>query len=140
MIDQHLTSWEIRQPEIVPELRKSLYVDDLVSGKPTVEQAQVLIEGAVEIFSDATLTLHKWHSNKPELEDTTNNNEEKSLTKQQLGTPEEDASILGLGWSKDKDEIKVIVPKCEVATTKRGILRKLAKIFDPLGLLSPRTL
>ena len=140
VIDQHLTSWENRKPEIVAELRKSLYVDDLVSGKPTVEQAQVLKEGAVEVFNDATLTLHKWHSNKPELEDTTINNEEKSFAKQQLGTPEEDASILGLGWSKDKDEIKVIVPKCEVTTTKRGILSKLAQIYDPLGLLSPRTL
>ena len=108
------------------ELRKSLYVDDLVSEKSTVEQVQVLKEGAVEVFNDATLTLHKWHPNKPELGDTTINNEEKSFAKQQLGTPEEDASILGLGWSKDKDEIKVIVPTCEVTTTKRGILSKLA--------------
>ena len=94
-------------------------MDDLVSGEPTVEQTQVLKEGAVEVFDDATLTLHKWQSNKPELEDTTINNEEKSFAKQQLGTLEEDASILGLGWSKDKDEIKVIIPNCKVTTTMR---------------------
>ncbi|XP_046847100.1 uncharacterized protein LOC124440717 [Xenia sp. Carnegie-2017] len=67
--------------------------------------------------------------------------DEETFAKQQLGTPsEEDASILGLGWSKNKDEIKVIVPSTVATTTKRGILSKLAQIYDQLGLLSPRTL
>ena len=141
VIDQHLTCWEIRKPEVIAELRKSLYVDDLVSGKPTVQQVKVLKDGAVEIFKDATMTLHKWHSNERELEDTVIDSEEKTFAKQQLGTPSEGhASILGLAWSKDEDEVKVVVPKSEVVSTKRGILSKLAKIFDPLGLLSLRTL
>ena len=41
---------------------------------------------------------------------------------------------------KDKDELKVVVPLGEVTTTKRGILSKLARIYYPIGLLSPRTL
>ena len=94
----------------------------------------------LQIFNEATLTLHIWLSNTPELANTTINNEEKSFAKQQLGTPKEDASILRLGWSKDKDEIKVIVPKCEGTTIKCGIRSKLAQIFDPLRRLSPRTL
>ena len=124
VIDQHLTCWETRKPEVIAELRKSLYVDDLVSGKPTVQQAKVLKDGAVEIFKDATMTLHKWHSNERELEDTVIDSEEKTFAKQQLGTPSEgDASILGLAWSKDEDEVKVVVPKSEVVSTKRGILK-----------------
>ena len=141
VIDQHLACWETQKPEVVAELRKSLYVDDLVSGKPTVQQAKVLKDGAIEIFNDATMTLHKWHSNERELEDIVIDSEEKTFAKEQLGTPSEgDASILGLAWSKDKDELKIVVPESEVFSTKRGILSKLAQIFDPLGLLSPRTL
>ena len=40
VIESHLESWEPRRPELVAELRKSLYVDDLISGKPTVEETK----------------------------------------------------------------------------------------------------
>ena len=69
VIEQHLDNWESRMPEAVAELRKSLYVDDLLSGGVTVEEAQEVKQQAVEIFEDATFTLHKWHSNEAELED-----------------------------------------------------------------------
>lgn len=140
VIEHHLTSWESRKPEAVAELRKSLYVDDLVSGKTTVADAKTMKNDAIEIFNDATFTLHKWHSNKRELEEPTNDNEEKTFAKQQLGTPTEgDSSLLGLAWSKDQDQIKVVIPSSKATTTKRGILSKLAQIYDPLGVLSPRT-
>ena len=140
VIQHHLKLWESRKPEVVEELRKSLYVDDLVGGKTTIEQAQAMKDDATEIFKDAGFTLHKWHSNERKLEDSSSDNEEKTFAKEQLGTPSEgDASILGLAWSKSQDEIKVVVPSCEVVATKRGILSKLAQIYDPLGLLSPRT-
>lgn len=61
VIEHHLNSWESHKPQAVVELRKSLYVDDLLSGGTTVEQA-------VEIFEDATFSLHKWHSNEKEFE------------------------------------------------------------------------
>ena len=40
LIDQQLELWQKREPEIVAELRKSLYVDDLLSGGTTVTEAQ----------------------------------------------------------------------------------------------------
>jgi hypothetical protein len=86
---EHLKCWESRKPDVVVELQKSLYVDDLVSGKTTVEQAQTMKDDAIETFNDATLTLYKWHSNRRELEERTSDNEEKTFAKQQLGTPSE---------------------------------------------------
>ena len=56
-------------PTEVNELRKSMYVDDLISGKTTVKEAGELKQRATEIFQDATFTLHKWHSNEPALEE-----------------------------------------------------------------------
>ena len=58
---EHLESWEAREPELVAEIRKSLYVNDLLSGKPTVAEAKELKVGS---YSD----LRKWHSNVAELE------------------------------------------------------------------------
>ena len=48
---------------LVAELGKSMYVDDLIKGKPTVPEAKKMKEGAIRIFKDARFTLRKWHSN-----------------------------------------------------------------------------
>ena len=124
------------------ELQKSLYVDDLISGKMTVAEAQTLKERAIEIFDDATFTLHKWHSNTPKLEDAANNpTDEQTFAKQQLGnTNRGESSILGLRWDKKLTKLASQFLSEETATTKRGTLQRLAKIYDPLGLASPQTL
>ena len=141
VIEHHLSTWEDRRPEEVSELRKSMYVDDLVSGGKTVEEAKKLKTNATEIFNDATFTLHKWHSNEPELEDpSTNLAAEVTYAKQQLGaTRGEESSLLGLPWDKSSDTISIATSE-SATPTKRGTLQKLAKIYDPLGLISPQTL
>ena len=48
----------------------------------------------LEIFNCATMTFHKWHSNKRELEDTVIDNEEKTFTKQQLGHRVKEMQVL----------------------------------------------
>ena len=49
----------------------------------------------------------------------------------------EGASLLGLQWNKESDSISVSFPSESTEPTKRGILSKVAKIYDPLGLVSP---
>ena len=50
VIEHHLNFWESRKPETVEELRKTIYVDDLVSGGDTVEEAKDVKQQAIEIF------------------------------------------------------------------------------------------
>ena len=160
VVEHHLDSWEAREPELVADIRRSLYVDDLLSGKPTVVSAMELKEGAIKIFEDAKFILHKWHSNEPELEDNELKPEcEKSEVKQERDMNQVEAepdqtfakqqltrfnqsqsSLLGLTWNKQEDEISVVIPKMETSVTKRELLRNLARIYDPLGLVSPVTL
>ena len=68
VIQQHLRAWEQREPELVAQIRRSLYVDDLISGAPSVKEAYQQKEGSTKIFADAKFTLHKWNSNAPEIE------------------------------------------------------------------------
>ena len=51
-----------------------------------------------------------------------------------------ETKLLGLKWDKRKDTLEVTFPDDEVQKTKRGALSKLAKVYDPLGLVSPVTL
>ena len=143
VIEYHLDTWEECKPHAVAELCKSLYVDDLISGGVTVEKAVELKEQAIEIFEDATFTLHKWQSNVAELEEypVLPVDKEDTFAKQQLGESHAGgSSLLGLGWNKKRDEIIISFPDWEADPTKRGILRKLASIYDPLGFVSPMTL
>ena len=59
VLEAHLDSWEKDHPEVVAELRKSLYVDDLVKGGGTVQQAQQNKQESIEILQVATFQLHK---------------------------------------------------------------------------------
>ena len=51
-----------------------------------------------------------------------------------------ESKVLGLKWDKQSDMLKISFPNEEVPAMKRGILSKVAKIYDPLGLVSPLTL
>ena len=70
VIECHLETWESRMSNLFAELRQSMYVDDLISRKPTVPGAKKMKDGTKRIFQDAKFTLHKWHSNVAELEES----------------------------------------------------------------------
>ena len=112
MIEQHLESWSRLPPKSVAEILRSLDVDELISGGPTVSKAKKLKCDAVTIFSDAGFELHKWHSYAPELEESLRqctNDSEDTYVKQQLGTnaSEEGSKLLGLEWNKVADTLAV---------------------------------
>ena len=55
VLQQHLSNKEELYPETVSEVRKSLYVDDLISGADTIDAAKSLKHEAVKVFEDATI-------------------------------------------------------------------------------------
>ena len=142
VIEQHLEAWSHKRPEIVSEIKKNLYVDDLISGGTTTSRAKEMKTAAKEDFADGTFELHKWHSNVPELEspETSDSGGEQTFAKQQLGVAGGGSALLGLKWDKLRDTISVAVPTEKADNTKRGILAKIARIYDPLGVASPLTL
>ena len=141
VIQQHLETWKTCLPESVSEVLKSLYVDDITTGVPTIPAAKQLKCEATEIFADAKFELHKWHSNEPELE-TNCENYKPTFAKQQLGstfTPGK-GKLLGVPWDKSEDILGVTFSNSPAKLTKQGILANLAKVYDPLGLVSPMML
>ena len=98
VIEQHLSSWEEKYPDIVVELRKSLYVDDLFTGGQTIARAADRKEKAVKVFENASFKLHKWNSNASELEhneEPAEENDEKTYAKQQRSGDFTETTMLG---------------------------------------------
>ena len=60
-IKYHLSKY--KQTNTILELRKSLYVDDLLSGGNSNHEASVLKSELTEVMRDAGLDLAKWQSN-----------------------------------------------------------------------------
>ena len=83
VLECHLNSWAEKYPEEAERLRRSFYVDDLLTGGQNLQQTQERKRIAEEIMRDATFELHKWHSNEPQLEDDPphSSDEERSYAK-----------------------------------------------------------
>ena len=114
-IKEYFTTSKQRYPEsaaYIEEIEESLYVDDLITGDATIEEVQKVKETAVRVFGEAKFKLRQWHSNVKELDD----------------------------WNKVKDTFGVNFHVPHQPTTKKGILKFLASIYDPAGIISPVTL
>ena len=88
VVEVHLDYWKHEALEAVEALKKSLYVDDIISGGNTVEEAKQRKSEATHILGDATFSLHKWASNASELDgsgSSKQNGDEQTAAKQQLG-------------------------------------------------------
>ncbi|PFX28961.1 hypothetical protein AWC38_SpisGene6275 [Stylophora pistillata] len=142
VIKQHLEACRTENPDLVREIEKTLYVDDLISGGPTVKAAREVKAGVTHVFNQASFKLHKWHSNVPAVESPGESlSEDTTFAKEQLGAPQEGGgSILGLPWNKRQDTIEINFPTDRTQVTKRGILAKIARVYHPLGLAAPMTL
>jgi hypothetical protein len=139
-LDVHLAKYPESE---VMEIRNSLYVDDLIKGLITAFEGTEFKQLAKKVFSDAGFVLHKWHSNKASLEEERDVPDDSStFAKETFGSEEgRHTKLLGLPWDKAADSLSVVTPDAEsVVVTKRGVLKFLAAIFDPLGFICPVTL
>ena len=118
-------------------LKDLRYVDDIFAGANDEATLQDTKHQLIEVLKSAQLELGKWSSNTPACLQQPND----------LENPipinlEECTSTLGLNWNPVSDSfvVKVSVPVQPVAVTKRTISSVIAKLYDPLGFLSPVTI
>ena len=109
VLECHLETWAARYPEEVERLRRSFYVDGLLTGSIDIQQTQTRKKIAQEIMRNATFELHKWHSNQPQLEDS-GHPQDQSFAKQQLQVKPSKSKLLGVKWNKIEDTIAVQFP------------------------------
>ncbi|XP_062710194.1 uncharacterized protein LOC134288672 [Aedes albopictus] len=119
-------------------IKKNDYVDDLISGHNSIEEAIELREELDCLLQKGGCRFRKWCSNSlpvlaslpPELRWT-----QSSLK----FDPEESIKTLGIRWEPEADLFRFddSVTTQNKPPTKRTILSTIAQLYDPLGLISP---
>ena len=67
VISHHLDRYKSKYPEIIPSIKNLFYVDDLISGGSTVEEAFRTYTVTKQAMLEGGFNLRKWNSNSPEL-------------------------------------------------------------------------
>jgi len=122
-------------------VKSDMYVDDLMSGDSSVQGAIHLQKQITSLVKSGGMEICKWSSNHPEVLNSIPLNMRESKESLSLDS---DSSVKALGvvWNTSSDHFMFAVNPEVYSThiTKRMLLSDLAKVFDPLGWLSPTTI
>jgi len=131
---------EKKDPFAAQAIKSDFYMDDLLTGTNTLEDAIKLREKLINILSSAGFVLRKWISNEPALwTNMLNNNDDPVFILNIDGIA---IKTLGLYWDPRADAYQYKISNRNnysnnPAMSKRKVLSTIATIYDPLGLVGP---
>ncbi|XP_063984484.1 uncharacterized protein LOC135166291 [Diachasmimorpha longicaudata] len=117
-------------------LKRDFYVDDLLSGADSFEEALQLRDEITALLQKGQLNLRQWASNDPRL---LQGLPQDSVNLKLNMSHDSTVKTLGLHWDSSRDVIVYTIKPIPLTgkITKRIILSEVSKIFDPLGFLGP---
>lgn len=118
-------------------VEKSMYVDDLLKSVRTASEARAVVHDVRSTLKEGGFDLTKYTVNDPEIFDSL----PKELRAQDVKefTLHEHSKALGIRWDVNQDGFFYVCPSWEkeVKVTKRSMLKIVASLYDPLGLVVP---
>lgn len=124
-------------PLAVPVIQRGRYVDDLFGGSNSIQHACDIVKQLNQLCMAGGFPLQKWISNNSELLDSIPVERRVNSTCLQI----EDTTaiqVLGLCWKPAADNFQFTLNLASSSViTKRSVLSTIARLFDPLGLISP---
>lgn len=115
------------------------YVDDVLTGADSVEEASHIREELNQLLLRACMTLRKWRSNSKELLHSIPEELREQEPVHLISMPGDCQKALGVHWNTELDTMYVATPTLTPITgpTKRQIASGVAKTFDLLGWFAP---
>ncbi|XP_055623063.1 uncharacterized protein LOC129766521 [Toxorhynchites rutilus septentrionalis] len=132
-----------KYPQAV-EAIKAMYVDDLLDSYHSIEEAMKTVNQIIKINDNAHFELRNFISNNHEIlkalpENRISPSCERKEFEEKTAKSER---VLGVFWDIKSDSVqyKINEINCEHIPTKREALSKVARVFDPLGLIAHLTI
>ncbi|XP_069358466.1 uncharacterized protein [Maniola hyperantus] len=118
--------------------KKDYYIDDLMTGCDSFEEAVEIYEQMNKLMNSGGFQLQKWSSNDSRFLKYIDKEKHRS---DQLVPIKVDnmMKVLGIGWNRETDnfEYTVNLPESKQPITKRQVLSDIARLYDPIGWISP---
>lgn len=113
------------------------YVDDYLISEDTVKEAIDIAQKVSEILLTGKMEMRKWNSNSIDVIESFPMENRAPISSVTLTG--DTTTVLGLKWNPYEDELAFAYNLIldEKSETKREILRDIARLYDPLGLLAP---
>ncbi|XP_062705397.1 uncharacterized protein LOC134287511 [Aedes albopictus] len=129
-----------RFPGVAKIVRKDCYVDDVLSGAESVEEAVDAQQQLQQLLRCGGFPIHKWSSNCPAMLTNVPETDREKLIRLDQESTREVVKTLGLTWSPQADEFVFVTSSCAKVPskyTKRMVFSEIGRLFGPLGLESP---
>ena len=117
--------------EITDKIKNDIYMDNVITGENSVSEATDLYSQSKTIFDAASMNLREWMTSSVEVNMAIPQNDCADI---------KDMKVLGLAWNASKDTLAIQDSKHvkeNLKVTKRNVLKEIASVYDPLGLLCP---
>ncbi|XP_070510404.1 uncharacterized protein [Cardiocondyla obscurior] len=113
-----------------------MYVDDLLTGSDTIENARALRDELIMLLKRGGFVIKQWASNDLRI---INDLSIEALHMNLILDNDRSLKTLGVFWNTRDDKIYYTARPIDItgSITKRKVLSEIAKIFDPIGLLGP---
>nr|CAD2208431.1 unnamed protein product [Meloidogyne enterolobii] len=125
-LQEHLGLFE---SPVARSIEENLYVDNIMIEMRKEDRVEEVCREATEILEAAGMSIREFFGVSKE--------EFGEVPEGKLAPDLEKTKILGLYWYLNKEKLTIPFPKFEGSVTKRQVLSTIAKIYDPLGLISP---
>ncbi|XP_058064652.1 uncharacterized protein LOC131214287, partial [Anopheles bellator] len=125
-------------PQVADAIQRGFYVDNLSLGASTPDELRALCSGVEQALLRRGMPLRKWASNDSEILRHVPQDHREAPVK--IGDREA-VRMLGLSWCPTDDTFQLVIHEDVLQfaeqLTKRGLIAKISKLYDPVGILQP---
>ena len=128
---------EAINPRAAQTVKDNTYMDDILDSTNTVKEAEELSYAVDDILANGGFKVKEWRSN----EDLNKNGTVQETEEIKVPQETSEEKVLGVVRNSSDDVLKYkVMPDISksrlVKITKRSILSKIARIYDPIGFAS----
>ena len=164
-IKHHISKYQDSYPELVDKLTQSTYVDDVIFGTDTEEDAYTLYTNSKEVLGHGSFNLRKFTTNlsslqrlidiqeaafvakestsassNPGVEESEEMYVQSTLPVNRQTSPNEE-KVLGVPWNISHDQLTfnlegIMQNATHIDPTKRNVVSLIGQIYDPTGIPS----
>ena len=113
--------------------KRHFYMDDFLKSEESVNAAKTMQKSITELLAKGGFRLTKWVSSSPQVIQDIEDGD-----KVDMSIPGQDKQrALGCIWMLSTDTLGIQSRLANEENTKRGVLKQMALVFDPLGFVAP---